>query len=87
LVGWIRIQAGKNDPQKVKSKEFFFRMFSFRGQRFLLQLGHSSWRPRGKCSAIFFYIKNYNFKKLFTLYGHEIPGPGSGYLNSADPQQ
>ncbi len=30
-VGWIRIQEGKNDPQKVKSKEFIFRMFFFRG--------------------------------------------------------
>jgi hypothetical protein len=42
LVAWIRIQEGKNDPQKVKSKEFFFRMFSFEGQRLFLQLGHSS---------------------------------------------
>ncbi len=28
LVGWIRIQEGKNDPQKIEKRE---EMFSFEG--------------------------------------------------------
>jgi hypothetical protein len=63
----IRIQEGKNDPQKVKSKEFIFRMFSFEGQKLLLQLGHSSWRPRDKCTAIFFLLKIMIILKLVKL--------------------